>query len=134
MLSHFQSIPFRASYSSSPAFQKARNTPAAAQRWKRSWAVEPGQNTVASSAFHWQPVRSTKKMASAQSRSLRGGRPPPKRWVFTRGGNNSCIFAHNSSGMRQRSGPAMVLIGGGFLRLVGDLEQPTRKWVIRIAS
>jgi hypothetical protein len=59
MLSHAQSMPRRQSYSSRPVFQSARKTPAATHSWKRSWAVDPGQNLVASSAFHWQPVRRT---------------------------------------------------------------------------
>jgi hypothetical protein len=62
----------------------ARKTPSFTQRWKRSWAVEPGQKRVAFSAFHWQPVRRWKRMASMQVRSGVGGLPPPKGWVFTR--------------------------------------------------
>jgi len=64
--------------------------------------------SVASSAFHWQPVRSTKKMASAQSRSGLRGRPPPKRWVLGRLRISGSISAHSSSGMRQSS-PAVDL-------------------------
>ena len=47
-----QSIPFSWSYSSSPACHSFRNTPARTHSWNRSWAVEPGQMPVASSAFH----------------------------------------------------------------------------------
>ena len=59
MLSHDQSMPSKKSYSSRPASQNFRKTPASTHSWKRSWAVEPGQNWVASKAFHWQPVRRT---------------------------------------------------------------------------
>jgi hypothetical protein len=57
MLSQDQSMPFRQSYSSRPIRHISRKTPSRAHCWKRSWAVEPGQKRVASSAFHWQPVR-----------------------------------------------------------------------------
>ena len=59
MLSQRQSMPSKNWYSSRPASQNFRKTPASTHCWKRSWAVEPGQKTVASSAFHGQPVRST---------------------------------------------------------------------------
>ncbi len=74
-----------------------QNTPAATHSWNRSWAVELGQMPVAFRAFHWQPVRSTKKIASMQTRSDLRGRPPPKGWVFTRAGSSGSIRAHNSS-------------------------------------
>jgi hypothetical protein len=77
----------------------AWKTPSCTQRWKRSWAVEPGQKRVASSAFHWQPVRSTKSMASMQTRSGVGGLPPPKGWVLARGGMSWAMASHRSSGM-----------------------------------
>ena len=73
-----QSMPFRQSYSRSPAFHISKKTPSRTYSWKRSWAVEPGQKMVASRAFHGQPVRSTKKMASMQTRSGVRGLPPPK--------------------------------------------------------
>jgi len=95
-----QSIPFSWSYSSSPAFHSFRNTPAQTHSWNRSCAVEPGQMPVASNAFHWQPVRSRKKMASAHTRSGFRGLPPPKRWVLRCFGNNGWIFSHSSSETR----------------------------------
>ena len=98
-----QSIPFSSSYSNSPAFQSFRNTPAATHSWNRSWAVEPGQMPVASRAFHWQPVRSRKKMASAQTRSGLRGLPPPNRWVLRCSGRCGWILAHRSSEIRQRA-------------------------------
>ena len=82
----------------------AKKTPALAHCWKRSWAVEPGQYLVASRAFHWQPVRRTKRMASMQTRSGVGGRPPPKRWVLTRLGMRRAMTSQRSSESRQVSG------------------------------
>ena len=99
-----QSIPFKQSYSSRPAFHISKKTPCRTYSWKRSWAVEPGQKRVASSAFHWQPVRSTKKMASMQTRSGVRGLPPPKGWVLTWAGMHISTSAQRSSGMRQPSG------------------------------
>ena len=64
-----QSSPFSASYSCSPRAQRVTNTPAAVHSWKRRWAEELEQMPVAFRAFHWQPVRSTKKMASIAVRS-----------------------------------------------------------------
>ena len=78
-----QSMPFRQSYSSRPAFHISKKTPSRTYSWKRSWAVEPGQKMVASRAFHGQPVRSTKKMASRHTRSGVRGLPPPKGWVLS---------------------------------------------------
>jgi hypothetical protein len=111
ILSHSQSMPTKQSYSINPVFQSARNTPSWTHSWKRSWAVEPGQNLVASRAFHWQPVRRTKRMASLQTRSGVRGRPPPKRCVFSCGGMCIAISGHSSSGMRQSSGTGFVFRG-----------------------
>jgi len=52
---------------------------------------------VASSVFHWQPVRNRKKIASRHTRSGTGGRPPPNFYVLTRGGINGLNFAHIAS-------------------------------------
>jgi hypothetical protein len=95
MLSHDQSMPRSASYSSSPPSHRRRKKLSLTHCWKRSWAVEPGQMSVASSAFHWQPVRSTKKMASAHSRSGLRGRPPPKRCALGRLRIKGSISAHS---------------------------------------
>ena len=100
MLRNDQSMPLRQSYSNRPARHISKKTPARTHSWKRSWAVDPGQNLVASSAFHWQPVRSRKKMASRHTRSGTRGRPPPKRWVLGCSGSSHSISAHSSSGMR----------------------------------
>jgi hypothetical protein len=53
-------------------------------------------------AFHWQPVRSTKKMASIAARSGTRGLWQPS-GCFGRGGSNGSISAHNASGSRQPS-------------------------------
>jgi hypothetical protein len=108
MLSHSQSMPAKQSYSINPVFHNARNTPSWTHSWKRSWAVEPGQNLVASRAFHWQPVRSTKRMASMHTRSGVRGLPPPKRCVFTCSGRCIAISGQSASGMRQSSGTGFV--------------------------
>jgi len=105
-----QSIPFNSSYSRSPASHSFRKTPAPTHSWKRSWAVEPGQMPVASRAFHWQPVRRRKKMASAHTRSGVRGRPPPNRWVFLRSGRWGRTLSHRSSESRHRSAVFVRLI------------------------
>lgn len=97
MASQLQSMPLNASYSARPACQKRKKKPSCTHAWKRSCAVELGQSPVAESAFHWQPVRSTKKIPFAQVRSGTRGRPPPKRWVFGCGAKSGSIKAHNSS-------------------------------------
>src|SRR5215204_2332494 len=55
---------------------------------------------VSFSAFHWQPVRSTKKMASIAVRSSTRGRWHP-RGCSLRSGSNGTMRSHNSSGIRQ---------------------------------
>ena len=117
ILSQDQSMPRKKSYSSKPACQNFRKTPASTHSWKRSWAVEPGQKRVAFKAFHWQPVRSTNRMASIQTRSGARGRPPPKRWVFLWGGSSSCMPSHMASGIRQSSGT-------GCSSMAGELRLP----------
>ena len=57
---------------------------------------------VACKAFHWQPVRSTKKIASIAARSGTRGLWQP-RGCFGRGGGSGSILAHSSSGSRQPS-------------------------------
>ena len=85
---HAQSMPFNLSYSNRPAAHSRPKTPAWTHCWKRSWAVLLGQMPVAFNAFHWQPVRRTKRIAFRHTRSSAGGHPPPKRCVFTRWGSN----------------------------------------------
>jgi hypothetical protein len=97
--SHSQSIPCKASYATRPLFHSARKTPASVHSWKRRWAELLEQMPVSFSAFHWQPVRSTKKMASIAFRSSTRGRWHP-RGCGLRGGSSGTMRSHNSSGIR----------------------------------
>ncbi len=53
-------------------------------------------------AFHWQPVRSTKKIASIAARSGTRGLWQPS-GCFGRGGSIGSILAQSASGRRQPS-------------------------------
>jgi len=53
-------------------------------------------------AFHWHPVRSTKKIASIAARSGTRGLWHPK-GCFGRAGSRGRIFAQSASGRRQPS-------------------------------
>ena len=66
---------------------------------------------VALSAFHWQPVRRTKKIASIAARSGTRGLWQPS-GCGGRGGRSGSILAHSSSGSRQPSSrtPALPAI------------------------
>ena len=57
---------------------------------------------VALSAFHWQPVRRTKGIASIAERSGTRGLWQPRGWSG-RGGSSRTIVAHSSSDSRQPS-------------------------------
>src|SRR5690349_22100184 len=92
---------------------------------------------VADSAFHWQPVLSTKKMASAHKRSGTRGRPPPKRWVFLCSGKSGSIKAHSSSLIRKRPPVLAMRLARGRERgltssAVFISAKDTTKSVIRI--
>jgi len=63
---------------------------------------------VALSAFHWQPVRRTKKIASIAARSGTRGLWQPS-GCGGRGGSKGSILAHSSSGSRQPSSRTRVL-------------------------
>ena len=54
---------------------------------------------VAFSAFHWHPVRRTKKIASIAARSGTRGLWQPSGWEG-RGGRSGSSRAHSSSGIR----------------------------------
>jgi hypothetical protein len=58
--------------------------------------------SISRSAFHWHPVRSTKKMASIAARSGTLGLWQPS-GCFGRGGGSGSISAHSVSGSRQPS-------------------------------
>ncbi len=77
---------------------------------------------VALSAFHWQPVRSTKKMASIALRSGTRGLWQPK-GCCGRGGNRDAIRVHSSSGSRQPSSQT------GPLTIALARKTPPARWV-----
>jgi hypothetical protein len=71
---------------------------------------------VAESAFHWQPVLNTKKIASAHTRSGTRGRPPPKRWVFWCAGKSDSISVQSSS-VNPKQPPVLGMrLAGGRVR------------------
>ena len=84
--------PIRSSYSRSASSQSRANTPACTHCWNRLWAVEPLHKPFVSKAFHWQPVRSTKKMAFSAARSGTRGR-----WQPGGGGFGLCMGSSGSS-------------------------------------
>jgi hypothetical protein len=57
---------------------------------------------VPRSAFHWQPVRSTNRIALRASRAGTRGRWHPSGWALPSGSNGS-IRSQSSSGTRQPS-------------------------------
>ena len=74
---------------------------------------------VSPRAFHWHPVRSTKKIASIAERSGTRGLWQPS-GCFGRGGGSGSISAHSAPGSRQPSsrtrrlflfGPVILAIG-----------------------
>ena len=99
MDSQLQSMPLSSSYSRRPCFQSCSKTPAFAHSWKRRCAEEDEQIPVALSAFHWQPVRNTKKIASMATRSGTRRRWQPRGWDL-RAGKRGAIRSHSRSGMR----------------------------------
>lgn len=101
-----QSIPSSLSYARRPRCQNSQNTPDSVHSTNRRWADELLQMPVALSAFHWQPVRSTKKMASIASRSGTRGLWQPS-GCFGRAGSNGSSCFHNRSGIRQPSSLVM---------------------------
>jgi hypothetical protein len=64
---------------------------------------------VTFSAFHWQPVRSTKKIASIAARSGTRGLWQPS-GCLGRGGSSGSILAQSSSGSRQPSSRTCALM------------------------
>jgi hypothetical protein len=57
---------------------------------------------VASSAFHWQPVRSRKKIASMHRRSSARGRPPLRGSRGGGSGSSGSIRSHIASDKQKR--------------------------------
>ena len=64
---------------------------------------------VSRSAFHWHPVRSTKKIASIAARSGTRGLWQPS-GCFGRGGRSRSILAQSASGSRQPSSRTRPLL------------------------
>jgi hypothetical protein len=64
---------------------------------------------VASSAFHWQPVRSRKKIASMHRRSSARGRPPLRGSRGGGSGSSGSIWFHISSESVKRFAIAEVV-------------------------
>ena len=104
--SQLQSIPSTLSYAKRPRCQNSQNTPASVHSMNRRCADELLQMPVALSAFHWQPVRSTKKIASIAARSGTRGLWQPS-GCFRRGGSKGSSCFHNRSGIRQPSSLVM---------------------------
>jgi len=63
---------------------------------------------VAFSAFHWQPVRRTKKMASMAARSGTRGLWQPS-GCGGRGGNSGSSRAHSASETRHRFAASLIV-------------------------
>src|SRR5438067_13022342 len=94
---------------------------------------------VAESAFHWQPVLSTKKMPSAHWRSGTRGRPPPKRCVFLCSGKSGSLNAQSSSLIVKRAPVLSTRLARGRERgltssAVFIPAKGTTKSVIRIGT
>ena len=77
MLCQRHAMPSIWSYSASPAFQIAWNTPAFSHSRNRLWTALALPNRSLGKAFHWQPVLSTYITASNTCRAGLGGRPAP---------------------------------------------------------
>ena len=109
MLCHRHAIPCIWSYSARPAFQIASNTPAFSHSRNRLWIALALPKRSLGRAFHWQPVRSTKMMASNTCRAGLAGRPAPGlrtnalSGARTRGGINGSAPCQKSSVTTQES-------------------------------
>lgn len=98
---HFQSIPFRSSYSSKHTFHMLPKIPLSTHAWKWRWAVEPEQYSRGI-IFHWQPVRKTYRMAFKIRRWGIGRRPPCGEPGS--GGISRLTFSQNSSDTSRQPG------------------------------
>jgi hypothetical protein len=100
--SQLQSRPTNSSYPSSAFLHAISNTPAFVHSRNRRWADELEQIPVAFSAFHWHPVRSTKRMAFIAARSGTRGLWQPSGCGLPAGiSGSSC--RHKISGIRHPS-------------------------------
>lgn len=109
MLCHRHAMPSRSSYPARPARQIASNTPAFSQSRKRLWIALALPKRSLGSAFHWQPVRRTKTIASNTTRAGFAGRPAPGLRVYfflagrVRAGINGSTRCQNASVTSQAS-------------------------------
>jgi len=97
-----QSMPLISSYCINPSRQNISNTSAASHSRNRRYAEPQEHIPVASSAFHWHPVRSTNKIPFRALRSGTRGLWHPK-GCSLRGGSKGSILVHKLSGNRQPS-------------------------------
>src|SRR5579872_3034155 len=95
-------MPRNSSYWFNPLAQSWWKTPAATHCWNLKCAVELLQMPVAFSAFHWQPVRKTKKIPFIAVRSATRGRPPLARSRLGGGGSSGWSSDHSASEISQR--------------------------------
>ncbi|OIQ81588.1 hypothetical protein GALL_366410 [mine drainage metagenome] len=97
-----QSMPRLSSNCSRPSRQMAMKTPATSHPRNRRYAEPQEHIPVADSAFHWQPVRNTNRIAFIASRSGTRGL-----WHLNgcslRSGSKGSILSHKLSGNRQPS-------------------------------
>jgi hypothetical protein len=100
-----QSSPTNSSYPSSASVQNCSKTPAFVHSKNLRCADELEQIPVPFSAFHWQPVRSTNRIAFIAARFETRGLWHPK-GCFLPGGKSGSIFAQSASGIRHPSSRA----------------------------
>lgn len=93
---HDQSRPSRCSQASKPFCQKRSKIPASRHSWKRRCAELDEHIPVAFRAFHWQPVLSTKNIASMAARLSTRLRWVPSGWLVFCSGISGAIFSQSS--------------------------------------
>src|SRR5688572_3039646 len=98
MDSHSQPMPTILSYRFNARTHAFSNTPASVHSTNLRCADEPEQMPVPLSAFQWQPVLSTNKIAFIASRSGTRGLWQPDGWAG-RGGSSGSSSDHSSSGI-----------------------------------
>ena len=102
MDSQFQSMPTSLSYRFNARTHAFSNTPASVHSRNLRCADELEQMPVPLSAFQWQPVLSTNKIAVIAARSGTRGLWQPNGWAG-RGGSSGSSSDHSSSGILQPS-------------------------------
>jgi hypothetical protein len=118
---HFQSIPWKRSYSSRQSFQSLEKIPALFHFWKCTWAAEP-EPYSRGSIFHWHPVLRTYRIPLKMIRWGVGGRPPLGERESS--GKRGWILAQNSSETSRQPG----FRGNGFRGLeLRAMVEPSNK-------